>query len=42
MVKRERYIECKLRLNPKEVKELKKRVEQSGKSTPQFLIRVST
>lgn len=41
MVKRERYIECKLRLNPKEVKELKKRVEQSGKSRQQFLLELA-
>lgn len=41
MVKRERYIEYKLRLNPKEVKELKKRVDQSGKSRQQFLLELA-
>ena len=41
MVKRERYIEYKLRLNPNEVKELKKRVDQSGKSRQQFLLELA-
>lgn len=39
MVKRERYIECKLRLNPKEVKELK--TQNNQKSRQQFLLELA-